>query len=594
MELSLDVVSLTTLYGTKQLTPAQVVREIYRRIAARGDDGTWIHLIPEAEALRHTEVLDSGTPLYGVPFAIKDNIDAAGHPTTAACPAYAYTPKEDATVVAKLRTAGAILIGKTNMDQFATGLVGVRSPYGAVKNAFDPEYISGGSSAGSAVAVSAGLVSFSLGTDTAGSGRVPAAFNNLVGLKPTRGLVSAKGVVPACQSLDCVSIFALTVGDAYAVLEAARGFDAADPYSRSSPEVPPSAPAPFRFGVPLPEQLQTFTDAGYEARYYEAASTLEELGGVPQRIDFSPFHETAGLLYGGPWVSERVSAIETFYRNQKDALHPVLRTILESAERYSATDVFNALHRLKVLRRRCDAVWSRVDLLLTPTASRIFRIIELDEEPLKLNSELGFYTNFVNLLDLSALALPAGFGDNGLPFGITLSAPAWGDQLLGQVGQRFQRANALSLGATRHPLPDDRRPAYRRVDVIQVAVFGAHLAGQPLNYQLTERGASFVKNCLTAPAYKLYALEETHPVKPGLVRDEQGSAVEAEVWEMPVSAFGGFVDLVPSPLSIGTIELGDGTSIKGFLCEGWATEKARDITHLGGWRAYLNAQKAHS
>lgn len=587
MKLSLDLASLRNAYENKRLHPREVVREVYHRIELQGNTATWIHLVPEEDAVRRLEMLDPALPLYGVPFAVKDNIDVASHPTTAACPAYACTAEEDATVVARLSAAGAVLIGKTNMDQFATGLVGVRSPYGAVKNAFDPSYISGGSSAGSAVAVATGLVSFSLGTDTAGSGRVPAAFNNLVGLKPTRGLVSATGVVPACQSLDCVSVFALTVEDAYTVLECAAGFDAADPYSRRK-QSGRVITGSFRFGVPAPEQLQTFTDLGYRARYKEAIKMLEQLGGLPVEVDFSPFRETAELLYGGPWVSERVSAIETFYRNHKDDLHPVLQTILENAARYSAADVFRAMHRLEVLRRETEKVWADVDILVTPTISRIFTVKEVEEDPIELNSQLGYYTNFVNLLDLCALALPAGFGDNGLPFGVTLTAPAWHEPMLGRIGRAFQHANALPLGATEHALPQARLSlSTLDADSIRLAVFGAHLSGQPLNHQLTDLGARLVGVSRTAPAYRLYALNDSQPAKPGLVRNEQGAAIETEIWQVPLDAFGGFVALVPAPLTVGTVELDDGTFVKGFLCESWAAETARDITSLGGWRAYL-------
>ncbi len=585
MEQSLDITSLKRAYASGT-SPKDILSEVYARIAARGDDGTWIHLIPEEEAQAKLANLEPDLPLYGIPFAVKDNIDVSGHPTTAACPAYRYTPEENATVVSKLQAAGAVLIGKTNMDQFATGLVGVRSPYGAAKNAFDERYISGGSSAGSAVAVAAGLVSFALGTDTAGSGRVPAAFNNLVGLKPTRGMMSAAGVVPACQSLDCVSIFALTVADAQAVLEHAAGFDARDPYSRP-PQNSRPLPHHFRFGTIPPDQLQPFGDASHEARYVAAIDTLVSLGGTPVEIDFTPFRETAELLYGGPWVSERVSALGAFYEQHQDDLHPVLKQILQGAETYTAIDVFDAMHKLEHLRRHSEPVWDSIDLLLTPTTSDIYTLAEVDAEPLALNSRLGFYTNFVNLLDLSALALPAGFGENGLPCGVTLVAPAWQDNLLAELGKRFQAVNGFALGATDHALPSVDTPELATPSgTIDVAVFGAHLSGQPLNYQLTERGATLLKTCRTAAAYRFYALPGELP-KPGLVRANDGAAIETEIWRMPLRHFGSFVGLVPPPLVIGTVELDDGTTVKGFLCEPWALEEATDITELGGWRAYI-------
>ena len=585
MEQSLDITSLKRAYASGT-SPQDILSEVYTRIAARGDDGTWIHLIPETEVREKLANLEPDLPLYGIPFAIKDNIDAAGHPTTAACPAYSYIPEENATVVSKLQAAGAVLIGKTNMDQFATGLVGVRSPHGAVKNAFDTRYISGGSSAGSAVAVAAGLVSFALGTDTAGSGRVPAAFNNLIGLKPTRGMVSAAGVVPACQSLDCVSIFALTVDDAKVVLEQAAGFDARDPYSRHL-QTSPTLSHHFRFGTIPPDQLQTFGDTSHEARYFAAIDTLTSLGGTPLEIDFTPFRETAELLYGGPWVSERVSALGEFYQQHQDDLHPVLQQILQGAEKYSAKDVFDAMHRLEHLRRQTEPVWDSIDLLLTPTTSDIYTLAEVDAEPLARNSRLGFYTNFVNLLDLSALALPAGFGDEGLPCGITLVAPAWHDGLLTALGKRFQAVNGFALGATKHALPNAHPPELATPSgTIDVAVFGAHLSGQPLNYQLTERGATLVKTCRTAAAYRFYALPGDLP-KPGLLRSDDGAAIETEVWRLPLRHFGSFVGLVPPPLVIGTVELDDGSTVKGFLCEPWALADATDITDLGSWRKYV-------
>jgi allophanate hydrolase len=587
---SLDLLTLRKHYQSGTLTPRDVVATLYERIRQRGNDGTWITLVPETDALERAHALENKTdlPLYGVPFAVKDNIDVVGLPTTAACPDFSYTPGEHATVVKKLLEAGAILIGKTNMDQFATGLVGVRSPYGPGRNAFHPDYISGGSSAGSGVAVAAGLVSFSLGTDTAGSGRIPAAFNNIVGLKPTRGRISAKGVVPACQSLDCVSIFALTAHDALAVLNVAGGYDAADPYSRVAPSTSKRFPASFRFGIIESEQLQTFSDEGFAKAYEEAIHRLEKLGGKAVTIDYQPFRDTAELLYGGPWLSERVSAIEPFYKEHEDSLHPVLKTILGKAEAYRATDVFHAEHQLAALQQKTKPVWSEIDVLLTPTASRIFTIEEVEANPIALNTELGFYTNFVNLLDLSAVALPAGFGENQLPFGITLVAPAWSDEKLSVLGEAFRQLTDLQLGATKFSLQGSS-PFIQHTsnDAVHVAVVGAHLSGQPLNYQLTERGGVLLQTTRTAASYQLFALGTT-PAKPGLVRVSRGgSSIEVEIWELSKEAFGSFVAEVPSPLSIGTLTLQSGKEIKGFLCEPWALENAKNITALGGWRAYL-------
>ena len=590
----LDLASLRRRYESGALRPAQLIAGIMERTERRGDDKAWIHRTPRAALEARAAELERSGPqgraLYGVPFAIKDNIDSSGQPTTAACREFAYTPRSSAAVVDALLAAGAILVGKTNLDQFATGLVGVRSPYGVPGNTFDPSYVPGGSSSGSAVAVAAGLVSFSLGTDTAGSGRVPAAFNNLVGLKPTRGLLSTRGVVPACRSLDCVSIFALTAADAAAVLRCARGFDAADPFSRA--EAPPRHALPRSFsgcrvGVPRDDQLEFFGNPETPRLFEASVRRLVELGAERVTIDFAPFLETARLLYEGPWVAERYAAIREFIERQPKALHPVTAAIISGATRHSAIDAFTAYYRLKALRRQTAPVWDQIDVLVTPTAGTIYRIAEVEANPLRLNSNLGYYTNYMNLLDLAAIAVPAGFQRDGLPFGITLAAPAFSDEALCALGEAAQRAAVKTMGATGLPLPqrDDRES--RDQNLVRLAVCGAHMSGLPLNHQLTERGARLAQKCRTAPDYRLFALTSFTPPRPGMVRADSGAAIEVEVWEVPAGAFGSFVDGIPAPLGIGTVTLEDGQQVKGFLCEAHATRAARDITSLGSWRRFI-------
>ncbi|GBG13867.1 allophanate hydrolase [Novimethylophilus kurashikiensis] len=440
MTLNLNIAALRRRYLDGSLTPKQLVEDVDAAIGSEDVHHIWIRRLSHEEMLAYAMALEGKNPadypLYGIPFAIKDNIDLAGISTTAACPDFAYVPEKSATVVQKLIDAGAIPVGKTNLDQFATGLVGVRSPYGAGRNAFDPDYISGGSSAGSAVAVALGLASFSLGTDTAGSGRVPAAFNNLVGHKPTCGLLSTSGVVPACRTLDCVSIFALTSDDAATVLEAAQGFDAADPYSRVVEKPSSILGSGFKFGVPKPEQLAFFGNPDTPQLFKDAVEHLRAIGGEEVEIDFQPFLDTARLLYEGPWVAERYAAIREFIENQPDAMFPVTRQIIGGAVKFSAADTFTALYRLKAMQRLTAGVWDDVDVIVTPTAGTIYRIEEVGADPVKTNSNLGYYTNFMNLLDLSAVAIPAGFQANGLPFGITLCAPAFNDARLLNLAAR--------------------------------------------------------------------------------------------------------------------------------------------------------------
>jgi len=590
----LDIASLAGVYTSGTTTPAQVLDEIFDRIARDGERPVWISLAPRervADQLARNKMRrDAGEalPLFGIPFAVKDNIDVAGLPTTAGCPDFAYVPARSATAVEKLEAAGAILVGKTNLDQFATGLVGTRSPYGICSSVFDPAYISGGSSSGSAVAVAAGLVSFALGTDTAGSGRVPAGFNNIVGLKPTKGLISTRGVVPACRSQDCVSIFAGTTGDALSVLGVAQGFDAEDCYSRPAPERMAGPLSGFRFGVP-DQPLEFFGDTAAATLYAAAIERLQAIGGTAVAVDFSPYREAAQLLYQGPWVAERLAALKAYGFVRADAIEPTVWSIIGGAERISAVEGFAAFYRLAELIRVAEPQWRQMDVLLLPTAATTYRIDEVLAEPLALNSNLGLYTNFVNLMDLSAVAVPAGFRPNGLPFGVTLIGRAFEDGRAARIADRLHRTlEAPTIGATGLALPIDPPTAPAPPTTVKLAVVGAHLSGQPLNWQLTTRQARLVATTRTAFGYSLYALGGTVPAKPGLIQDGIGAgAIELEIWELDLAGFGSLVAEIPPPLGIGTLTLADDSLVKGFLCEAHAIGTATDITAFGGWRNWL-------
>lgn len=538
-----------------------------------------------------TLAVSSGA-LAGLSFAVKDNIDTAGLPTTAGCPAFAYTPAASAFAVQKLFDAGASLLGKTNLDQFACGLNGTRSPFGAVPNAFNPAYVSGGSSSGSAYVVATGQVDFSLGTDTAGSGRVPAGLNNIVGLKPSRGLISARGVVPAAQSVDCVSIFARTVATAVQVLENAMGHDALDPYSRQLVLASESFPAAFRFGVPA--TLEFDGDSAAEAAFAGAVARLQSLGGTPVPIDFAPLAQVAALLYESALVAERYTAIRSFFDTHEDEVIEPVRSIIAAGRPYSAADLYEVQTELKRLGQQADAMWAGIDLLVVPTAPTHYTIAQMKQDPVALNRKLGAYTNFVNLLDYAALSVPSALRLDGLPFGITLIAPCGSDWQLAELGQRYHHATGLPQGATGVPLPAMRPVAgIRKPATVKVAVVGAHLSGMPLNGQLTERGATLVGAAETAPHYRLFALPGSTPPKPGLLRVAagQGTRIALEIWDMPLGAYGSFVALIPAPLGIGTLELGDGSTVQGFLCEAEALHAAQDISNLGGWRAYIASLK---
>lgn len=594
-DLPFDIATLHAAYdaGTK---PADVIAECYRRIAATGDPGIFITLIDEAAAQAEASRLGPfdrvAKPLWGVPFAIKDNIDAAGLETTAACPAFAYEAGEDAFTVARLRAAGAILIGKTNLDQFATGLVGVRSPYPIPKNALDPEIVPGGSSSGSAVAVARGLVSFALGTDTAGSGRVPAALNNIVGLKPTVGSLSASGLVPACRTVDTISIFALTVEDAYRAFGAAAAHDPADPYSRAVP-VPElgTAPPHLKVGIPNTTSIEFFGDTAQAEAFDAAIAAIKTVGGEIVELDFAPFYQVADMLYGGVWVAERHAVVGPLMDKDPEAVHPVIRRIVGQATTFSATDTFNSVYRMEALRRTCDAAMAGLDLLCVPTIPTFFTVADLEADPIGPNTRLGTYTNFVNLLGLCGIAVPTGTRSDGRPASATLLARAGQDSLTAAVASCLHRNAGVTLGATGWTLPPaSATDQSAMADEITVAAVGAHMSGLPLNGELTKLGGRFLKAASTTPDYRLYRLAGGPPFRPGLVRAPDGAAIAVELWALPVTSFGAFMRGIPPPLGIGTLTLEGGATVNGFICEQAGLDGATDITAFGGWRAYLAAQ----
>ena len=593
--MSLDLDSVYAAYAAGTVTPVDLVREVLRRVEA-GPTVAWLALFSEQELITRARAImkagPDGLPLYGIPFAVKDNIDVAGLPTTAGCPAYANSPKRSAFVVAALERAGAIVIGKTHLDQFATGLVGTRAPVGPCPNAFKKTYISGGSSSGSAVAVALGQVSFALGTDTAGSGRVPAAFNNIVGLKPTRGRLSTRGVVPACRSLDCVSIFAALPGDAARLLEVAGGdYDARDPFARDFSKTLPGVAtgAKFVFGVPAAEDVEL--ESPVRKLWTDTIRGLEKLGGKKRVIDFRPFRDAARLLYEGPWLAERYAAVGRFIEKHPDSVLPVTRDIILAGGEPRAVDAFRATYKLAELRRKAEKALGSCDFILTPTAPEHYTIAAVREEPFALNARLGTYCNYMNLLDLSAVALPAGMRADGLPFGVTIFADAGADVKLLSFAQRFLAAREHACGAKHKvrvradnwPAAGDGVPSE-----YGIVVCGAHMSGMALNHQLLERGAKLLRKTRTAPVYRFYALGGGGVARPGMVRAASGGAsIEVEVWSLPAARWGDFIDGIPAPLGIGSVELKDGSRVKGFLCESLAVETipgTREITHLGSWR----------
>ena len=544
---------------------------------------------------KDTENLHKQFPLYGIPFAVKDNIDVSGFATTAACKALTTIAEQDAETVRLLKQAGAIVIGKTNLDQFATGLVGTRSPFGAVPNSFKPEYISGGSSSGSASVVARGFVPFALGTDTAGSGRVPAAFNNIVGLKPTKGRFSNRGLLPACKSLDCISIFALTVADADLVANVLEAYDPLDSYSRKHPKnVPAHFSSKLKFAIP--EKLNFFGDQLAEKAFQQTVQLLQSLNAEISQIDFSDFEQLAVQLYQGSWVAERTAAVEYLLQTNPDAFDPTVLEIIKNGEKYSAVDAYNAEYLKQDLARKIQQRLADFDALIVPTAPTIYTIEQLEQNPIEYNAHLGTYTNFTNLADLSALALPAGFRADHLPFGITLIAPAWHDAALVHFGKAWQNYLALKLGALDKTLPLSSSTPISQHH-IRVAVVGAHLTGMPLNFQLTTRNAVHIETTTTSKNYALYALNGTVPPKPGLARQQDGQSIIVELWDVPTARFGEFVAEIPTPLGMGNVELEDGRWVKGFICEPYGIDDAENISHFGGWRAYIqhrNSQAANT
>lgn len=591
--MNLTIKHLLTCYKDKTLTPETLIHSLMQ-ICREDQKNVWIRLLTDDEIAFFLKKLDGETPetrsLFGIPFAIKDNIDLAGIPTTAGCPEYTYTPEKSAFVVEQLINAGAIPMGKTNMDQFATGLVGTRSPHGACKNSFHPDYISGGSSSGSAVALASGMCSFSLGTDTAGSGRVPAAFNNILGVKPSKGLLSTEGVVPACRSLDCVSIFALCAQDAEKIFQTAAVFDPADPFSRKTPGTRKRTfnKSRFTFGVPAAKDLNFFDNPAYEHCFKKSIDMLTDMGGSCIEIDFSPFLDAAKLLYEGPWVVERTAAVGKFLLENPNAGVPVTRQIICDGQSWTAQDFFSCLYELQMLKKNTDAVLDSVDFLVTPTAGTCYTIDAVNADPVRLNSNLGYYTNYMNLLDYCSLAVPTAMTQT-VPFGVTLVGQAFEDLFLLQAGAflHTQASLPMGCGADAPPLPIEPLSS----ETVQVAVCGAHLEGLPLHHQLTDLDAFLLQKTHTANVYRMFALE-SDPPKPGLIRDENaGAAIEVEIYALSVSAFGQFVQQIPHPLGIGKLELSDGTWVSGFIAEPIVMASGCDVTQFGGWRAYLQSSK---
>lgn len=584
----LDAHAIAADVNGGRVSAVAIVRDVLARLAVYDavQPQAWIARFDPLDLAAAAEVVDAKIaagehlPLAGVPFAVKDNIDVVGIDTTAGCPSFAYRPTASASVVARLVAAGAICIGKTNLDQFATGLNGTRSPYGAPRNVYNRAYVSGGSSSGSAVVVAAGLVAFALGTDTAGSGRVPAAFNHLIGFKPSRGRWSSAGLVPACRTLDCITVLASSVTDARLVDDAVAGFDAADSFSVAIPDRSRDA---RRIGVPRPSQRPWFGDLESERFYDQALDRLAGGGAEIIEIDMTPLNEAAQLLYGGPWVAERAAALEAVLAADSGDLDPVVREVVAGGLAMRAVDLFNGIYRLAELRRAADLLWETIDLIVLPTTGTTYRVAEMRAAPIALNSNLGAYTNFVNLLDMAAIAVPAGTRHNQTGFGITLIGPAGTDRALFSASDAYLAAANLAA-----PPPLDLEG---RMQTVKLAVVGAHLKDMPLHWQLTSRDAVFVEATHTAPSYRLYAMADSVPPKPALVHsdsgDDTGAAIAVEIYELDVAAFGSFVADVPPPLAIGTVTLADGSKVKGFVAEPRATVGAEDITALGGWRAYI-------
>ncbi|MCO6188643.1 allophanate hydrolase [Rhizobium sp. L1K21] len=598
---SLDFQTLKQGYVSGRLTPVEVVNAIYDRIEARGDDHVWIYLVPREEAIAAAQTLqDTGLddrPLWGIPFSIKDCNDVIGLPTTNALKESAYIAESTGQAVTRLFDSGAILIGKTNMDQFGIGLVGMRTPYGACSNVFDEDYISGGSSSGSGVSVAAGLSSFSIANDAAGSGRVPAGFNNIVGIKPTPGIISNACVSGGgcVKTIETLSVFSLTVEDGMAVMRVIAGYDPDYPFSKPEADNVPldiKAPPPhFRFGIPAGDALRFFGDKEAERLFGEAVDRLTAMGGEPVPVDFGPFEETQRILYDGPWISERALSLDKMLAEYGDAIHPVTRGILENSGQYSALDTFRAIHRIAELKCQTRPVWNDIAVLLVPTTPTIYKKSEILEDPVALNAKLGIYTNFVNLMGLCGVAVPNGFRVDGLPSGVTFLGPSFSEASIAGIAAAFHRETGLGLGKNLNAYPDYQHDGQLPVDHREIAVVGAHLSGMPLNHELTERGGVFRHVARTTPDYRLYSLDGTVPAKPGMQRDPQfsGTGIELEIWSLPLEGFADFVERIPQPLGLGKITMTDGRQVSGFLCEAAALVGAREITEYGGWRGFKAA-----
>lgn len=593
--MNLEISSLLTAYRNHTRTPREVISTLQIAIE-KAPSTIWISKSTPQQLESYLKNLEGKSPddlpLYGIPFAIKDNIDCKGFKSTAACPAYAYTPQKSAFVVNRLIELGAIPMGKTNMDQFATGLVGVRSPYGTIPNKFAPEYISGGSSSGSAAALAYHLCSFSLGTDTAGSGRVPAAFNHLVGVKPTRGILSANGVIPACKSLDCVSIFALNHHDARTLLNLATKENFDDAYSRCAPWNLPNGKAErlnenWTFGVPEESELNFFGNDSYKKAFEKTVKAFENAGGKKVVIHFTPFLEAARLLYEGPWVFERYAAVGKFIEEHPSEIYPVTKEIICPKKTPHPSSVFDGFHALQEKKKIADLEFSKVDVLLTPTAGTIYKTEEVLKNPIQLNSNLGYYTNYMNLLDYSALAIPAGFVNlndekkSRIPFGVTLVGRAFDDFKLLDVADKVKSY-----------LMQDENDCDEK---IQIAVCGAHLKGEPLHFQL--QNAEFICATKTASEYKMFAFEDKGIKKPALIyakslgENEKGNSFYVEIYAMTANDFSKFIQQISSPLSIGKLKLENGENILGFVGDTQILDSAQfknalDISEFGDWRKF--------
>jgi len=565
------------------VTPVEAAEAALAADRAHADPAIWITRLPDDVVLAQARKLQAEGPcsrkLWGVPFAVKDNIDIVGLPTTAACPGFTYIADATAPAVQRLLDAGAVLLGKTNLDQFATGLVGTRSPYGTPRNLFDALRVPGGSSSGSGCAVAAGIVPFALGTDTAGSGRVPAAFANIVGLKPTVGSVPTRGVVPACRSVDTVSVFARSVDEALAALRVMAGFDPDDAYSRPAPY------AYLRRGVPPSQARVAMADIAElcepeTAALYQAAT--QHLGATI--IDIAPFLEIARLLYDGPWVAERTAALRSVLEEQPEIMHPVTRDILQSGFARYSVDAFDAFHRLAEAKRVAEHLFRTYDALLLPTAPFCPTLAAVHADPIGLNKHLGTFTNFVNICDLAAYAVPAGFGSEGLPVGMMLLGPAWSEGRLAGLADGLHRAFVTTVGATGQLLPPAAEPDPLAPNETALFCIGAHMGGLKLNHQITTLGGRFLRVAHTAPTYRLHALGD----RPGMVRAACGAAIAGEIWALPTACIGALLAQVPPPLGFGTVALDDGPCL-GFIAEASGVSDAPDITRFGGWRAWLQA-----